>query len=357
MAQWSFYRLDPKQGTGFHFGLRGLEGEVSGEHCPSDTLFAALVDTLAHVEGADAVQAFTTPFEKRTPPFLLTSVYPCAGDLPLLPRPFVKIEMEERRGQRKFIKRLRYISPGIFTALLHGTPMDALGPDGDQGRFLQNGKVWLRADEQPALPEPWRTLPPDELRKQKVWDIGPVDRVAVDRISSASSVYRIGRTTYAPGCGLWVGIQWPSGVNVNLLAQLETLLHHLSDRGLGGERSVGYGQFTVRKLTTPPNLPPFQSPQVLTLSRYLPAPDELPAVLRGNAAYNLENIVGWMGTPDGPAYRRKGVRMLVEGSVLHVGSQNPPWGRLADVRPDIWDGHPVWRYGFACPVGVEVQNA
>ena len=357
MAPWTFYRLDPKPGAGFHFGLRGLEGEASGHHCPSDTFFAALVDTLAHLGGDDAVRAFVAPFEAGRPSFLPTSAYPRAGDLPLLPRPFVRIKLAERHGQHKFHKRLRYVSPGIFAALLRSASIDALGPGGDQGRFLQGGQVWLQAGEQAALPASWRTLSPDELREQKVWAVGPVDRVAVDRVSSASSIYRIGRTTYAPGCGLWLGAQWPDGVKPVLASQLDMLLHHLGDRGLGGERSVGYGQFTVGELSAIPDLPAADGAYALTLARYLPAAGELPAVLRGGAAYGLESIGGWMGTPDGAAYRRKSVRVLVEGSVLHVGDREPPWGRLVDVCPDTWEGHPVWRCGFACPVGVEVQDA
>jgi len=53
------------------------------------------------------------------------------------------------------------------------------------------------------------------------------------------------------------------------------------------------------------------------------------------------------------------MRMLVEGAVFQpVGAG--PWGRLADARPAGWEGHPIWRYGYACPVGVrpqEVHNA
>ena len=365
MAQWTFYRLDPKSGAGFHFGLRGLEGETSSEHCPSDTLFAALVSTLADLDGDGAVRAFTAPFEAHSPPYLLTSLFPRAGDLPLLPRPFVRIEMETQPGQRKFLKRLCYVSPGIFRALLRGERMDDLGPDSanDQGRFLQGDRVWLRADEQDALPDSWSALDRKELREHKVWQSDPVDRVTIDRASSASAIYRVGRTTYAPGCGLWLGAQWPAGVDAAAAAQLETLLHHLGDRGLGGERSVGYGQFSINDDKAPSlDLPTTSGPYALSLSRYLPAEKELPGVLREDAAYGLVNVAGWMGSPQGAAYRRKGIRLLAEGSVLHTRGDLGPWGRLVDVKPDIWKKHPVWRYGYACLVGVhpgavEVQNA
>jgi CRISPR-associated protein Csm4 len=191
------------------------------------------------------------------------------------------------------------------------------------------------------------------LREQRVWGAAPVDRVTVDRVTAASAIYRIGRTVYAPGCGLWFGVQWPTGVDPAARAQLERLLLHLGDRGLGGERSVGYGQFEGRAVPTPLDLPgPSAIGPCLTLSRYLPRRSELPQALRGEAAYRLDGIAGWLGAPGQPAQRRRQVHMLREGSVFEAVGE-APYGCLADVRPQGWDAHPIWRYGYACHVGLE----
>ncbi len=349
MTEWTIYRFKPKLGTGFHFGLRGLEQEDSAAHCPSDTLFAALVATLGDLKGTAGVDAFTVPFEEGTPPFLLTSAFPIAGSLPLLPRPFAYVDLTPMPGQRKLLKRLAYVSPAIFRRILAGSSMDDYA--GEKGAFLQGGKVWIAAGEIERLPETWRDLDEERLREKKVWDSTPVDRVAVDRVSSASSIYRIGRTTYAPGCGLWAGVQWPQGINAAARSQLETLLAHLGDRGLGGERSVGYGQFKMETTGLDLGLPLVDSGRALTLSRYLPRREELPDALQGGAAYRLAPVAGWLGAPGHAARRRRQVRFLVEGAVFEpVGTGS--WGRLADVRPAGWDGFPIWRYGYACPVGV-----
>ncbi len=357
MTFWTFYRLDPKAGAGFHFGQRGLEGESSAEFCPSDTLFGALVATLADLDGREAVRAFVAPFREGEPPFLLTSLFPRAGDLPLLPLPRLRIELTPEPGQRKLLKRLRYVSPRLFGAILRGEEMDAYAGE-ERGRFLQKGRVWLSADEQPRLPQAWRDLSFDALREQKLWQADAVDRVTIDRASSASAVYRVGRTAYAPECGLWLGARWPRGVDVPARDQLKELLHHLGDRGLGGERSVGYGQFELGE--TPPELtlPETNGPLALSLSRYLPAGDELPGVLGEGASYGLVGVIGWLGSAHGPARRRRSVRMLTEGSILRAGGQNGPLGRLVDLKPVGWEQHPVWRYGYACTVGVgEVLDA
>lgn len=382
MARWTFYHLEPKPGAGFHFGLRGLEQEDSASHCPSDTLFAALVATLADLDGDAGVRAFTKPFEGGAPSFLLTSLFPRVGSLSLFPLPFVRPNLAEQRGRRKLFKKLRYVSPAIFSRIISRQSLDEYA-DGEDGRgfFLQGGQVWIAADEIDALPDAWCELTPDDikkrknwrawfsdkkgrqwLREQKVWDSKPVDRVTVDRASSTPSVFRIGRTVYAPGCGLWFGVQWPDAPDAGAQQQLELLLSHLGDRGLGGERSVGYGQFKWHKLSTSPlDLPERASGDLaLSLSRYLPRPEELPAALQGEASYRLSPVVGWLNAPGHKAQRRKQVRMLAEGSVFQpVGAG--PWGRLANVSPQVWDNHPIWRYGYACPVGIirpqEVNDA
>jgi len=376
MAQWTFYSLEPKPGAGFHFGLRGLEQEDSAPHCPSDTFFAALVATMADLDGDAGARAFTRPFENRQPPFLLTSLFPRAGDLLFYPFPFVKVKLTEERGRRKLLKKLRYVSPVIFSRILNQQSLDEYA-DRERGKgiFLQRGRVWLTTDELAALPASWQELAPEEVRKlsdwhgwlegesgrqwlgeQKVWQSRPVDRVTVDRASSASSVYRIGRTVYGPGCGLWFGLQWPAAPDPAIQSQLENLLALLGDQGLGGERSVGYGQFERQQADIPLDLPAVTpDAPALTLSRYLPRPEELPAALRGNAAYRLSPVAGWLNAPGHKAQRRKQVRMLAEGSVFQsVGGG--PWGALADVRPTGWSAHPIWRYGYACPVGIQPQE-
>jgi CRISPR type III-A-associated RAMP protein Csm4 len=140
---------------------------------------------------------------------------------------------------------------------------------------------------------------------------------------------------------------------------LETLLTHLGDRGLGGERSVGYGQFEMEETDLDLGLPPVDGGRALSLSRYLPRREELPDALQGTAAYRLAPVAGWLGAPGREARRRRQVRFLVEGAVFEPVGPGP-WGRLADVQPAGWDGFPIWRYGYACPVGVlaqEVSNA
>ena len=58
-----------------------------------------------------------------------------------------------------------------------------------------------------------------------------------------------------------------------------------------------------------------------------------------------------MDSPDGRNLRRKSARMLEPGSVLRKLPAQSIYGGLANVKPDIFTTHPVWRYGLALPVG------
>jgi len=373
MTTWTIYRLQPRLGGAFHFGVRGLEQESSAPMCPSDTLFAALVATCAELDGDAGARAFVAPFEAGVPPYLLTSAFPRAGDLCLLPKPFARAPFEPGPRQRKLLKRLAFVSPGIFRRWLAGESLAVhADPEQAKGLFLQDGGVWITDDEVDGLPDCWADHVPETagkrsawrswlttpggltwLRGRRVWTSGAVDRVTVDRATSGSAVYRIGRTVYADGCGLWFGARWEGAPDATALAELETMLALLGDSGLGGERSVGYGQFTASRSGEDLSLPDVEpGGAALTLSRYLPKPSELPGALRGQAAYRLDPVAGWLGAPGQPARRRRQARMLTEGSAFTPVGPGP-WGRVVDVRPEGWTAHPIWRYGYACPVGVK----
>lgn len=348
-APFLLYRLQPPAGSGFHFGEQGLDLEESNVVFPSDSLFAAVVATIAEQEGGTAVETFIAPFNEQNPPFLLTSVFPRAGDLPLLPLPHLPIHTQTQATAagdmllpRKFTKKVRFVSPAICRQLCAGADMDSY-LTAENGRFLQQGTVWLTAAEQAHLPEKWRTFPPTALNQQTVWNRGSVPRVTIDRVHNNSNIYLMGRVTFNQDCGLWLGVQYN---DTSVTEVLETWLHHLADRGIGGERSNGYGSFQLERLAFPwPDWGTGNGYRLL-LSRYLPTQAEIQPALQEQplTAYRLITVGGWLTSPHHPHLRRKQISLLAEGGVVGAEVQ----GRIVDVRPDWQDfPHPVWRYGLA----------
>lgn len=357
------YHLQPPRGGGFHFGREGLDLETSGETFASDSLFAAMVAALTEIEGAHATEAFLAdwPTQDRptVPPFRISSLFPMAGSLPLLPMPRIRVNLGDTVDQTsgKTLKKLAYVSPAILQRLMSDQPMQAWLPDRDgkdsRGLLLHNGQVWIAAEEQQFLPADWRSSGPDALRQTRLWKTDRVPHVTLDRQTTSSTIYHVGRTTYAEECGLWLLADIKRHQET-----LENLLEHLADRGIGGRRSSGNGAFKRSSIPAPDLPSAAQSKRYLTLSRYSPTRAEIEAgVLNESASYELVDIGGWLGTFQGTAQRRRRIRMIEAGSVLAA----PATGQLVDVRPTYINPqgdlpHPVYRSGIALTIGLPDQG-
>lgn len=359
------YRLMPK--SAFHFGREGLEQHSSAETFSSDSLFSALVATLASVDVA-RVETFLAEFPPygKTPPLRLSSVFPMVGELPLFPRPRIKFQPKKDKQSQassgKIFKKISYVSPSILLKLVNGEHdllndgdsdiengsnadltgehTDDLLNDGDSGNFLQNGEIWLTAEEKKSLPEDF------QKPQAYVWKIELVPRVTVDRVTQQSNVYQVGRTVFSSGCGLWFMAEVRDDETRKLL---ERLLKDLGDTGIGGERSAGYGGFISCCMPAPP-LPKASEGYSLLLSRYNPTVQELatPLLQQARCSYDIVDVGGWTGTPNVQAQKRRRVRMLEAGSVVY----GQVTGQLVDVTPSNEFKHPVYRSGIALTVGL-----
>ncbi len=349
MTTLQLFRLQPR--GAFHFGLHGIGVEETAERCPSDTLYAALL-----VEAQRAGRQFFAPPETHDdtqpldPPLLLSSCFPYAGDVILLPRPQLPLPISPGRLEgelklAKLAKKLRYVSPTIFRLILAQQPgaLDPYLPGGSAGQLAMDGAVWAAHDDG-ALPQ-----------EEAFWRIASMPHVAVDRAQSASNYYETGQVHFAPGCGLALLCQERSP---GAAAELHDLLTRLGDSGLGGRRSYGLGQFRPEPATPLDLVTSAEPRQMVLLSRYRPSPAELAGgVLGEGAAYDLVQVGGWLQSPaDVPIQRRRSVRMLAEGSVINLLAGGArPIGTVCDVRPVYSSAsfpHPVWRYGLALGVGI-----
>lgn len=377
MMQLTRYHLAFR--SGFHLGTRGVNLEERAVCLPSDTLFAALVDALRRM-GANP-DAFVAPFPRKDapkaalPPFTLSSAFPRAGRLCFFPMPVGLKRLfsaDTLMARNKEIKRIRFLSEGLFRRMLGGEHLDDwLFPedaraDPQKGVAVQAGRLWMAREEQERLPttlqkdsQTGRPIPARALRHRKVYALERVPRVTVERISSASQIFHAGRVVFAPGCGLWFGVDWrrPSEAvedsGWSYQDAFNRVLAVLEDEGIGGERSSGYGAFSLEQGQDTLDLEgPVSGGLVLLLSRYHPRPEELPRALCDAAcAYQLFPVGGWLRSWDGAAQRRKRLWFVAEGSVVRA-VDDAPWGDVVDVRPTFHDPlgdlpHPVWRYGLA----------
>lgn len=369
MDDLTVYSLTPppdRRTLCFHFGRQGIGLEETGETFPSDSFFAALVAQAATLDDADldadGVPALARAFCAAEPPLRHSSLFPRLGDLPLLPRPALPLNVPDdalRARIGKGFKRLKYLSPALFAAVCAGRPITGAP------LMLQGGKVWMTEAEARTLTvDPWRRQlnESDEAWKRRlettpIWSIVSEPHVTVDRVSCASAYYEVGRVTFAPGAGLALLVRF---VDPAWRPRFEQLLDLLGHSGLGGRRSGGSGAFAWQPGKALDAMPGAAGTRAVLLSRYLPAKDEIAALRSAEAAYHLVTVGGWLFSPGQMPQRRQRVRMVAEGAVLDARAVVPR-GQIIDVRPDyrksaqahpalgrsVGTPHPVYRSGLA----------
>lgn len=334
------------RGNGFHFGRHGLGQEETAVSMTSDSLFAALIASLARQAGAEAVEQFCAPFLNGKPPFVLTSSFPLAGAVRFFPAP-LRITGKPAEGVRsKDLKKVKYVSQALFLRLLAGENLSELYSSlpGMMGKKIL------------YLPEEKSNLPPAiHSETYPIWAVEQRPRVALGRSVQNSNIYFTGRVAFAADCGLWFGIHWLTN-DSSLRQQVSQLLAALADAGLGAERSSGFGACTIQPAGEVELPAPGAAPWV-ALSRYLPAADELDAVRSNSAAYALQRVSGWLDSPVKPGQRRRPVNLLAEGSVIGPLSK-PVFGKMVDVRPRYEQDpdpleHAVYRCGYAVAAGLQ----
>jgi CRISPR type III-A-associated RAMP protein Csm4 len=333
-------------GEGFHWGRHGFGQEESAWHMPSDSVWAALFVRLVDLYGAAAAHTWAVQLQSDAPPLALTSAFPCAGQVRFFPTPLRLPAGSLKAGVKaKDLKRAKLVSAQLFQRMLSGV---ALADLIDQCERLNGGTALVSQAE-------WSRLPNQVQADRKVWDIDRRPNVVVGRSAQNSQLYFTGRTVFQPGCGLWLGVRWLQA-DAKQEQRLTELLFDWGDAGMGGEKSRGYGRFTVARQPERLELPDAQNRLWVTLSRYLPRADEVSALHDERAAYLVENVGGWIDSPTSRGQRRRAVRLLAEGAVLGPVTRQVP-GQMVDVRPIDDDkppfAHPVWRSGLALAVGLE----
>lgn len=338
-----------------HFGITGIGLEDATATWPSDSLFAALITQagLLGTRGEDFIAAMTN--KNTPPPMRHSSLFPRIGSMLLLPRPMLELKFpkkEQRDSIGKGFKKVRWLSPKLFQAVCEGRDLTEF-----HHVTLQHSTVWVSADEAKTLPEPWAVKETsDEGQRARaaaapLWKVDSIPHVAVDRSSSASAYYEAGRVFFTNECGLALLVDYADEQQRPLFEQL---LSMLGDSGIGGRRSIGYGQFTwaaggdIEFSAQAPN-------RAVTLSRFLPK-DKGEVAQMSKSLYQLVEVGGWAQSPQGPTFMRKQVTMLAEGAVLPTALS----GQVIDVCSGKYTpkpNHEIWRSGLALTVPATVLPA
>jgi CRISPR-associated protein Csm4 len=410
-SYWKLVRLNFGKNLA-HFGEVGIGTEETTERVRSDTLFSAWVSLYGRIFGTQELETLLAKFNQSIdqPPFRISSTFiyrhtPCIR--PLNPpslgdfgvqnpselggrgagaKSVETLQTSSQEGKRS--KRDRPQPDGS----IYYVPRPLQHPKGYPDDDLAFSKVYRKLNYLPLdIWQRWYqgigftiedaqelTLAVSQktdgaLHKAGLFDYGStfynhqVPKVSIDRTTRATNFYQTGFVKFIhpekgkeDRSGLYFLIHFPTH-NPELEDRLYAALELLGEEGLGGERSSGAGRFTATWLDIEDKSDPAleQWRKVLQfdrgnhhalLSLFWENPLSNPALLGATARYALKERGGWVV---GPQVRRRMVRMFAEGSVFPV----KPTGHLADVTPDSFHNHKIYRSGISLSLSISLEDS
>ncbi len=195
---------------------------------------------------------------------------------------------------------------------------------------------------------------------------------AVDRVAqSAAHVHSLACVEFEPSSGLWCVARYADAAAQSTWGdRVRACFRLLSDSGLGGRRSSGWGQAEAPEFQQGawPNL---LFPKLMRVSRNggrngaadgmplywflsLYSPALADRVDWSGGGYRITTRGGRIESPSGSGAPKKVAQMIVEGSVLAM--RDEPGGTAVNVAPDGFP-HPVYRSGFAVAVQLPAHGS
>jgi CRISPR-associated protein Csm4 len=274
----------------------------------SDTVLHS--DTLKSAMLATALQIFDftqTEIKAFWDSFQVSSTMPYYGDTYYFPRPLSWQPKVENAAEQKDWNKVEYLQLTDFQDL-------------------------IKENEIKELP----TAP-------KFFEKEQTQRVQI-KYGEDSVPFYIEKLYFEPQAGLYFIVDCDD----TLLQRLEGIMELLGDNGIGLQRNIGNGHFTVERKTIALDLP--ESDKYMSLSLYCPSKDELEDFDMEHSFYKLQKRGGWVSSSaaENMSYRKKSVYMFQEGSVFQtksIDNQLLIKGKSVEITPNIMQDQPVWREG------------
>ncbi|WP_297072861.1 type III-A CRISPR-associated RAMP protein Csm4 [Thermococcus sp.] len=267
----------------------------------ADTIFGAIGNAVATLFGAKAVDELVGGFKREA---RISSAFPFEGNTYYLPKPLSvcvldfgellkDLPEEERYPMEKSMKKARYLDLRNFERSLGLEPFD-----------VPKGLPFRRVD---------------------------VPRVALDRVTNDSSLYFWDEVRFEENSGFYFLYSGDEGFFRDYILPA---LRYLSDTGIGGKATWGFGLFDFQVSKLEISAP--ESPCNVTLSNALPT--------KTPVLWNLVRKGGWSS-----GRRKPKVNFISEGSIV----ANDP-GKIISL--DLGLTYRVYVYGLTFPIPAEVPE-
>lgn len=159
---------------------------------------------------------------------------------------------------------------------------------------------------------------------------------------------------YYPNCGLYFILDCEDEIFDNI----KKLFSILGEFGIGTDKNIGGGKFTVNEKNITIDLPEVPNPNAtMVLSSYIPTEDEFSKLKLEYSNYQLVKRGGFIAGSNNEDFRhlrKKSIYMFSAGSVFKTtGDLN---GKIVDLAPEYKDMHPVYRSGRALTLKIKMQQ-
>ena len=351
MSHWKLVRLNFGSNP-VHFGELGIGIEETSERVRSDTLFSSWVNAYVRLFEKEAVEELlkTEFINSHSVRMSSTFIYRQNGDnlVYYLPRPLdfpINYPKDDDLAFFKTYKKLKYL------------PLDIWKRWYQTEGFTRGDRAEL--EERTNNRESSGVLDDNgTFNYGKTFKKNLLPKVAVDRVTAATNFYHTGFVQFEQEpdknqrSGLYFLLQLPEN-NPDLESRLLAALNLLGEEGLGGERSSGAGRFRIDVWSELPSaweeIVNFQEGKRYSLMSLF-WQKQISQDFLEDASYEIGDRGGWIGSPfSGLQRRRKKVRMFVEGSVF----SSLPDGQLADVTPEGFNVHPIYRNGISLSLPIK----
>lgn len=266
--------------------------------------------------------------------FRISSCFPYCGEDLFLPRPiglmkFTYGNEKEDDKSRKQSKKISFLSLDLVQKWVKNQETElfidknCISPDGN---FVF------------SIPQNVKSIYQNEVQQ----------RVSVSLKDGGSTPFYLGRIYFEQDAGLYFLLECN---NEKLKQKLFNTLQLLGDLGIGTDRTVGNGLFSINEKE---DVLPIQLPDSNNLSKkislglYLPRRDEIEKINFDRSSWNITKRGGFIAGSSIESMRhlrKNNIYFFTEGSAFHV--EGPLKGKFVDLKPDWNDEnlHPVWRDG------------
>ncbi len=301
----------------------GYENSLTQLH--SDTLKSAIFSSALVLDDLNEIQT-----EELWNSFIVSSAFPYLKAELFFPKPMLGLQEfeEEHDANAKKFKKISFIGKSYFEDLLHGGK-----------KRISKKHISSRGDflsDHPDLQGSDYKVMQKELQQ----------RITVPRGSLEDTVpFYQERIFFEQDAGLWFILE---ASDQKHSALVNGAIGVLGESGVGTDRNVGNGQFSIETDELELNLPEAGNKQI-NLGLFCPDTGDLNSDLLAESSYLLIKRGGYISNLNDPqflSYRKKSVYMFQEGSAFAgMGKLN---GKFVDLKPEaVPVNHPIWREGRA----------